>query len=918
MFPINLFDESDRNLRKLVQLLYALVGPSFVVILFLVGREQVVWSALATLIICVSAVAIVALSKTIGPYLWIFPGGLAPVLCCGLAAASLGPQGWVFLAVSTAPIAWASVLFSMPTVIGALAGGVIVCFTVLTLQGGWVFGLLSTAIYLVIQGLVAWVAFTKANTLRSARLESLARQIDEMELTMTHDGQLTFANDHAAQEYGYSVEQLCRMNIRELRADAGSPLFNQQFSEAKDHGVRFEAVHRRADGTTFPVEVNSRRFWSQGKTLVHSVIRDISEREAKEKALRQTLEELRQNQYQLSKVIESMSEGLITIDAQGRVLLANQAVEKVLGVSKEALLAMSPLGEDFRAVRADGTPWPAAEQPAAIALATGRPVIDQVMGLDDPQRGRHWVSVNSVPLFLQGGEKPDQVIATFVDVTERRSFMDELLKTRERYQMIFDHAATGNAIFDRECRLIVQNRMAEQRAGVGSGENIGRTVEAIYGDVRGRRLRARIKHVLQTKVPDTQQTDYPSAKGPQWAESTIVPVFDGGDSEPTGVHVQVRDITAERELEARVVQAQKIDSLGVLAGGIAHDFNNLLAGLSGNVELARLNLKANKVEVAVDKLDRMMPVFERAKALTQRVLTFSKGGSPVKKPEFLGPLLERWAEFSLVGSSLGLEAHIDPDLWACNCDKDQISQIVDNLVVNARQASHPGGTIVLQATNRVGVPGHIAISVIDTGTGIEEALQSKIFDPFFTTKTTGTGLGLTTAFSIAKRHEGWIEVTSQVGRGSTFTLLLPALSGAAPGAEPGAPKVAFAGNGQALVVDDQEPVREAAAEMLELLGFQVLQAADGQRGLELYRQAKAQDSAPRITITDLTIPGGMGGLEMVRQLKAEGAKSIFVAMSGYSSDGESPEFEGVFDGRLGKPFTVQEVTELLARLLPGG
>ena len=774
LFPINLFDESDRNLRKLVQLLYALVGPSFVLILFLVGREQVLWSALATVFICVSAVAIVSFAKTIGPYLWIFPGGVAPVLCCGLAAVSLGPLGWVFLAVSTAPIAWASVLFSAPTVIGALASGVLVCFTVLTLQGDWVFGLLSTTIYLVIQGLVAWVAFAKANTLRGARLETLASQIDEMELTMTCDGHLTFANDHAAREYGYSVDQLCRMNIRDLRADADSVVFRQQFSEAQKQGVRFEAVHRRADGTTFPVEVNSRRFWSQGRTLVHSVIRDIS---------------------------------------------------------------------------------------------------------------------------------------------ERRALMAELLKTRERYQMIFDHSTTGNALFDNNCRLVVQNRTADQSVGLTPGGGVGQTVEMLFGEETGHRFRQRIERVLQTKVAETLQSEYPAKEGTRWAESAIFPVFDGDLAKPSGVHVQVRDITAEKELETRVERAQKIDSLGVLAGGIAHDFNNLLAGLSGNVELARVHLRAGKVETALEKLDRTQQVFERAKALTQRVLTFSKGGAPVKQRELLGPLLERWAEFSLVGSSLQLESSIDPELWACNCDKDQISQIIDNLVVNPRQASHPGATVRLVAVNRDGAKHHISISVLDTGTGIDESLQTKIFDPFFTTKATGTGLGLTTAFSIAKRHEGWIEVNSKMGQGSTFTLFLPALTDAGPIAEPPAPLAEFGGKGWALVVDDQEPVRQATAEMLEQLGFQVLQAPDGGRGLETYREAVLHGNPPQVTLTDLTIPGGLGGHEMVRQLRAEGNKSLFVAMSGYFSEGEGPDFEGIFDGRLAKPFTLKEITQLLARHL---
>ena len=389
---------------------------------------------------------------------------------------------------------------------------------------------------------------------------------------------------------------------------------------------------------------------------------------------------------------------------------------------------------------------------------------------------------------------------------------------------------------------------------------------------------------------------------------------------PTGMVVNLSDITQRKALEAQYEQAQKMESLGTLAGGLAHDFNNLLSGIYGYLDLAQ---KKNHDPEISDYLTRALNSSERAKNLTHQLLTFSKGGDPVKKVEPLTPFLQETTRFALSGSNISCSFNIAPDMWMCDYDKNQIGQVIDNIVINAHHAMPSGGNIDVAAMNvivpenntRPGLlPGrYVRISISDTGTGIPEKYLPRIFDPFFTTKQKGSGLGLATSYSIVKRHGGIIEVESELGRGSRFHAFIPAASGPFNSQQP-TPEKLYKSSGMILIMDDEEMISEMLTAMLETMGFTTSTTSDGQEAVETFKTLTDQNLPVRAVILDLTVPGAMGGKETVREIrKINSAVPVFVA-SGYSEDAAiaNPEDFG-FTAALEKPFSILDLSRMLEK-----
>lgn len=381
------------------------------------------------------------------------------------------------------------------------------------------------------------------------------------------------------------------------------------------------------------------------------------------------------------------------------------------------------------------------------------------------------------------------------------------------------------------------------------------------------------------------------------------------------VHSVIRDLTERRRAEAERLRSQKMESVGSLAAGIAHDFNNLLAGLNGQIELLSLFLLSGKTKDATDRLQKFPPLIARAKSLTSRLTTFTKGGSPVLSLVVLGPYLEDWVALALVGSSLAAKVEIAPDLWNCVCDKDQVSQVIHNLVLNAREASPPGATVRVRAENRVANGSFVALAVSDSGTGIPPDTLDRIFDPFFTTKANGSGLGLSVSYSIAKQHGGRIDVQTEVGKGSTFTLFLPASFEAVKASAPVESFESLKFSGVAVVMDDIPDVRESVGEMLSQHGFELLLAKDGEEALQHGRHLRESGKKVDLYVLDLTIPGGLGGLATAERLRSSDKEVAIVFMSGYSDDVLKLTAQKFLpSGWLSKPFTNVELGKTLSAL----
>jgi PAS domain S-box-containing protein len=371
-----------------------------------------------------------------------------------------------------------------------------------------------------------------------------------------------------------------------------------------------------------------------------------------------------------------------------------------------------------------------------------------------------------------------------------------------------------------------------------------------------------------------------------------------------------------RNLEQQLTQSQKIESLGVLAGGIAHDFNNLLGGIFGYIDLANEETTDKSVQ---SHLSKALSTIDRARGLTQQLLTFAKGGAPVKKTGPLFPFVHDTVQFALSGSAISCSFTVPHDLWPCNFDANQLGQVIDNMVINALQAMPMGGRLHLSAANitidknePVSLPegSYVKISLRDTGVGIPGEIMSRIFDPFFTTKQKGSGLGLSTCFSIISRHGGRITVESEPGKGTTFHIYLPASPGAIADV-PQEPAAIVKGTGTILVMDDEEVIRDTTIDVLDLLGYAVVTAKNGQEACDIF--SKEPKSFFRAVILDLTVPGGMGGKETAGAIrKMDPSVPIFVS-SGYADDPvmSNPGDFG-FTGSISKPFRIADLSKMLA------
>ncbi|AFM27468.1 hybrid sensor histidine kinase/response regulator [Desulfomonile tiedjei] len=387
-----------------------------------------------------------------------------------------------------------------------------------------------------------------------------------------------------------------------------------------------------------------------------------------------------------------------------------------------------------------------------------------------------------------------------------------------------------------------------------------------------------------------------------------------------------KDISEKKRNEEEIIKAQKIDSLGILAGGIAHDFNNLLTGILGNITLAQKLIDPD--HTSHKRLDYAAKASVRAQDLTRQLLTFSRGGAPIKKPTCVPELLQESVGFALRGSNVDCEFYLPLDVWSVEVDEGQINQVVNNIVINAVQAMPDGGTMQVRAMNTVvsdgqGLPlksgKYVKISIVDEGTGIPEEHIDKIFDPYFTTKKRGSGLGLATCYSVIKKHDGYINVKSEVGAGTTFDLYLP-VSGRVSETNSEDEKSVKNTKGKILIMDDEELIRDLAIQILMVAGYEVVPAKDGTEAIAIFENALRSGQPFAAVIMDLTIPGGMGGKETIRRLLRIDPQVKAIVSSGYSNDPVMAEFAFYgFKGVLEKPYNAEELSKALnAVLTPGG
>lgn len=605
--------------------------------------------------------------------------------------------------------------------------------------------------------------------------------------------------------------------------------------------------------------------------------------------------------------------GIALVSPEGIFLRANPTFCKALGYTEEEMTRLS--------VRDVTEP---ADLPSSLeAIRRMQSGESNTFHLEKRYRrkdGQIMWARTSVAMVRDGQDRPQNMIAQIQDITERQGAEEALRESEARYRQLFEQMMEGVVLYEILCtpqgtpcdgRILDINPAFERLTGMPRDAVIGKRMLEIWPHTPPL-LVERFGLAALTGLPD-HFTQHYEDRDREFEINVFRP-------QAGCCAVIFRDVTERIRYEQEQSRAQRLESLGVLAGGIAHDFNNMLTAILGNLQVAQQAAAAEDKRTLLDEAEKACL---RAQHLTQQLLTFARGGAPVKKVLAPESLLRETATFALRGSAMQCSFHLPPDLWPVEADPGQLAQVVQNLVLNAEQAMPDGGSIVITGENKElqdpeGLPlqpgKYVVISITDTGVGIAEKHLEHIFDPYFTTKQKGSGLGLATSLSIARRHHGHITVRSRTGEGSTFSLWLPAAAtDAAPPVPPPA-STAAAAAARVLLLDDEQPIRALARRMLEYYGYRVATVAHGQEAVRVAEEALRAGDPFDFAILDLTIPGGMGGKDALRELRKSHPRLKAVVMSGYSTDPVMAQFRDYgFDGILAKPFGLRELRAALAQ-----
>ena len=506
-----------------------------------------------------------------------------------------------------------------------------------------------------------------------------------------------------------------------------------------------------------------------------------------------------------------------------------------------------------------------------------------------------------------------------------RRALGQLAREKERAQVTLRSIADGVITTDAEGNVEFMNRHAEGMTGWSQEEAAGRPVRQVFRALDGR-TGQELSDLLAERQADSragEQNVLVARDGTRRLIDDSVAAIRGGAGGIAGAILVFRDVTLKVRKEEELVKWQKLESLGTLAGGIAHDFNNFLAAILGNISLAKQILDPGSKAVA--RLEAAEKASDRASDLAAKLLTFSKGGKPVRERISLDSVVRDSALLSVRGTPVRCEFGIAEDLWATDADAGQIGQAIGNLVINAVQAMPGGGTARIRGANVIIGEGEMAyvkpgpyvkIEVADTGVGIPGRNLKRIFDPYFTTRENGTGLGLTISYHIMKNHGGNLFVESEPGAGTTVSLYFPASTERVPRVVETVSETAREGKWKVLVMDDEDLVRDMAIGMLEHLGFESRGARDGREAIGMYRDADTEGTPFDLVVMDLTVPGKMGGKEACARLLGMYPDARVIVCSGYSSDPVMSDHAAYgFLGMLGKPFHMEELKRVVEQVL---
>ncbi len=722
---------------------------------------------------------------------------------------------------------------------------------------------------------------------------------------------IIFANDAVDAVFGWRPEELIGQTTRTLYrsdqeyGDIGKFVYSKLRLQRT---CSAEIPCRRMDGREIVVRLHASRIGEdlrEGRII--AVYEDITKRKRSEKALR---ESERFNK----EIISSAHEGIIVYDREFRHIVWNRFMEELTGLPANDVLGVGAF-EVFPHLREQG-----------VDILLDRALEGATIASPDlvyyvPQSGKTgWIAGTYAPYRNSRGEIVG-VIAMVHDITERKLAEDALRKSEENFRAIFETAPDCIFIKDRALKYVLVNPSVEALFGKPALEIVGLSDGELLGEAAEQRTREMDYRVLDGEMVEIEYSETINGV-PVTMHVVKVPMFDAA-GEIIGICGVARDITQTRQLEAQLLQAQKMEAIGTLAGGIAHDFNNLLMGIQGHVSLMLMDTTSEHPHAA--HLTGIEDMIRSGATLTRQLLGFARGGKYEVKPTDLNDLIRKSSEmFGRTKKEVKIPRREQDNLWIVDADRGQIEQVFLNMYVNAWQAMPGGGELTVSTENVIlddpfvkahkMKPGrYVKISVTDTGIGMDEATRQRVFEPFFTTKGRGrgTGLGLASAYGIIKNHGGIITLYSERGHGTTFNIYLPVSSSAAV-EDAALERRVIKGSETILIVDDEDIVLDVGVEVLKTLGYRVLSARSGADAIEIYRQKTGEID---MVILDMIMPQ-MGGGRVFDAMKGINPSVKVLLASGYSLNGQASNIlsRGCC-GFIQKPFSIIDLSKKIREIL---